>query len=81
VNSIRFVRLIEEANRDREKIRPTLVEIATDELENTLAAEAMYTNAPWLNHKLRLDVGMPDSLEMVREKRGLLEAFLGAGRG
>ena len=76
VNSIRFVRLIEEAKGDREKIRPALVEIAKDELENTRAAERMYAGAPWLNHKLRLDVGMPDSLHMVREKLRLLEGFL-----
>ena len=76
VNSIRFVRLIEEAKGDREKIRSALVEIARDELENTVAAEAVYTKAPWLNHKLRLDVGMPDSLEMVRAKRELLEGYL-----
>jgi hypothetical protein len=77
VNSIRFVRLIEEAKGEREKIRPALLEIAKDELENTIAAERMYTAAPWLNHQLRLDVGMPDSLEMVRAKRGLLEEYLG----
>jgi hypothetical protein len=76
VNSIRFVRLIEEAKGERAKIRPALMEIARDELENTVAAEKMYTNTPWLNHKLRLDVGMPDSLEMVRAKRELLEGYL-----
>ena len=76
VNSIRFVRLIEEAKGEREKIRPELMEIAKDELENTVAAETMYASTPWLNHKLRLDVGMPDSLEMVREKRRLLQRYL-----
>ncbi|MEA2711445.1 MAG: hypothetical protein QOF78_4046 [Phycisphaerales bacterium] len=80
VNTIRFVRLIEEAKGDREKIRPVLVEIAKDELENTQAAEKMYEATPWLNHNLRLDVGMPDSLSMVREKRRLLEAYLAAGK-
>jgi hypothetical protein len=80
VNSIRFVRLIEEAKGDGEKIRPVLVEIAKDELENALAAEEMYERTPWLNHELRLDVGMPNSLAMVREKRRLLEAYLGAGK-
>ena len=77
VNSIRFVRLIEEAKGDRESIRPALVDIARDELANTREAEAMYERTPWLNHELRLDVGMPDSLGMVREKRRLLEAYLG----
>jgi hypothetical protein len=76
VNSIRFVRQIEDAKGDRERIRDTLTPIAQDELENARAAQAMYTAAPWLNHKLRLDVGMPDSLDMLREKIRLLEAYL-----
>ena len=77
VNSIRFVRLVEEAKGEREKIRAKLVEIAADELENARAAKAMYERMPWLNHELRLDVGMPSSLAMLREKVRLLEAFLG----
>jgi hypothetical protein len=76
VNSIRFVRLIEEAAGDRARVRPALAEIARDELENARAADAMYAAAPWLNHNLRLDVGMPDSLVMLREKVRLLEEYL-----
>ena len=76
VNTIRFVRLIEEAKGDRESIRPKLVDIAQDELANAKAAKTMYDAAPWLNHKLRLDVGMPDSLDMLAEKVRLLEAFV-----
>jgi hypothetical protein len=77
VNSIRFVRLVEEAKGNRDSIRPKLTDIARDELANARAAEAMYERTPWLNHELRLDVGMPSSLGMVREKVRLLEAFVG----
>ena len=79
VNTIRFVRLIEEAHSDRKSIRPALLEIARDELANTAAALTMYERAPWLSHHLRLDVGMPPSVEMVREKIRLLEKYLADG--
>ena len=79
VNTIRFVRLIEEASGDRKSIRPTLLEIARDELANAAAALTMYERAPWLSHHLRLDVGMPPSIEMVREKIRLLEKYLADG--
>jgi hypothetical protein len=76
VNTIRFLRLVEEAKGDRAAIRPKLAEIATDELANAKSARKVYESAPWLNHKLRLDVGMPDSLAMIDEKIRLLETFL-----
>jgi hypothetical protein len=76
VNTIRFVRLIEEAKGDRAAVRPKLIEIATDELANAKSARKVYETAPWLNHKLRLDVGMPDSFSMIDEKIRLLETFL-----
>jgi hypothetical protein len=76
VNTIRFVWLIERAGGDRQKIRGELVPIATDELDNVRAARGIYEKAPWLNHNLRLDVGVNDSLAMLDEKIRLLEAFL-----
>jgi hypothetical protein len=36
----------------------------------------MYDAAPWLNHRLRFDIGVPDSAKMIAEKVRLLEAFL-----
>ena len=79
VNTLKFVRLMEEAKGDRDSIRPALMEIAKDELANAKSARAVYERAPWLNHKLRLDVGMPDSLSMIDEKIRLLEKYLASG--
>jgi hypothetical protein len=79
VNTIQFIRLIEEAKGDRASIRAALVDIAQDELANAKSARTMFENAPWLNHKLRLDVGMPDSLSMMDEKIRLLEKYLAGG--
>ncbi len=76
VNTIRFIRAVEVAKGDRQSIRAQLVEIASDELANARAARRIYDAAPWLNHKLRLDVGAPDSLAMIEEKVRLLEAFV-----
>jgi hypothetical protein len=78
VNTLHFVRRIEEVAGEREKIRPELNQIAADELENARAARKVYEVAPWLNHKLRLDVGVNDSLVMMDEKIRLLEGYLKA---
>ncbi|HVF09493.1 MAG TPA: hypothetical protein VNA16_01750 [Abditibacteriaceae bacterium] len=69
-NTLKFIRL-KEAGAERS----TLHEIAYDELGNTRNARRIYEAAPWLNHALRLDVGMPDSIRMVEEKIRLLEAY------
>jgi hypothetical protein len=79
VNTLKFIRMIEEAKGDRVSIRPALVGIAQDELDNAKSARGMYQAAPWLNHNLRLDVGMPDSLSMLDEKIRLLEKYLAGG--
>ncbi|MEO6436977.1 MAG: hypothetical protein ABIP55_14625, partial [Tepidisphaeraceae bacterium] len=76
VNVIQFNRMVEAAKGDRQSIRPALTELVTDELENTRAAAKVYDAAPWLNHNLRLDVGVPDSTGMIRAKVALLEEFL-----
>jgi hypothetical protein len=76
VNTIRVLRLTEQAHGQHEKIRPTLSEIAADELDNARAARKLYQSAPWLNHNLRLDVGMNDSVAMLDEKIRLLEAYV-----
>jgi retron-type reverse transcriptase len=76
VNTIRFVRRVEEVGGKRETIKPELVEIAKDELENARAARKTYEIAPWLSHKLRLDVGINDSLVMIDEKIRLLEGYV-----
>lgn len=76
VNVIYFLRLKEGNVKDADE---RFTGIARDELENTRAARAMYEVAPWLNHKLRLDIGVPDSVQMIDAKLRLLEAFL-AGR-
>jgi hypothetical protein len=76
VNTIRFIRLIEEAKGDRNAIRDQLLPIAKDELENAQLARKVYERAPWLNHKLRLDMGGPDSLAMIDEKVRLLETYV-----
>ena len=55
---------------------PRYNELARDEVENARAAGKVYEAAPWLNHELRLDIGVNDSLKMVAEKVRLLEAFL-----
>ena len=71
VNTIRFLREREGA---RDAVR--LKQIAADELANARAAKVIYESMPCLNHNLRLDVGVPDSLVMVGEKIRLLEKFL-----
>lgn len=79
VNSIRFIRLIEEAKDDRNAIKDQLIPIAKDELENAELAKKVYERAPWLNHNLRLDMGGPDSVAMIDEKIRLLKTYLNDG--
>jgi hypothetical protein len=73
VNTIRFLRQRETGIEDTD---PRQREVAADELENARSAATIYQRAPWLNHKLRLDVGVPDSIGMVSEKIRLLDDFL-----
>ncbi|HVF09495.1 MAG TPA: hypothetical protein VNA16_01760 [Abditibacteriaceae bacterium] len=56
--------------------RSTLQEIAHDELGNTRQVRRIYEAAPWLNHALRLDVGMPDSIRMAEDKIRLPEEHI-----
>ena len=76
VNVIRFLRLHEQSGGEPAKHRLALVEVAKDELANTHAARRVYEVAPWLNHNLRLDVGVGDSLAMIDAKLRLLDEFL-----
>lgn len=71
LNTLLFLR-DKEAGADRS----TLQAVARDELHNSHAAQRIYEAAPWLNHRLRLDVGVPDSTGVLREKIRLLEEFL-----
>lgn len=73
VNVIHYIRLREGNVPDADA---RYNELAKDELENTKAAGKVYEVAPWLNHKLRLDVGVNDSVKMIEEKVKLLEGFL-----
>jgi hypothetical protein len=69
-NVIRFLHLRE---KNQASELPT---IAKDELENTRAARSIYERAPFLNHKLRLDLATNDSVAMIDAKIALLESFL-----
>ena len=69
-NTLKFIRCKAEG-----VARSTLQEIARDELGNTRGARRVYETAPWLNHALRLDIGVPDSIGRVEEKIRLLEEF------
>ncbi len=71
-NVIHFLRL-REKNQTSE-----LPAIAKDELENTRAARSIYEQAPWLNHKLRLDLATNDSIAMIDAKIDLLVKYLAA---
>jgi hypothetical protein len=73
VNVIYYIRLREGNVPDADA---RYNELAKDELENTKAAGKVYEVAPWLNHRLRLDVGVNDSVKMIDEKVKLLEGFL-----
>ena len=72
VSTIRFLRAKESGAEKR-----ALVDIAREELGNTVAARKVYEAAPWLSHAMRLDIGAPDSLTMIDEKVRLLEGFIG----
>jgi hypothetical protein len=73
VNVIYYIRLREGNVPDADA---RYNELAKDELENTRAAGKVYEAAPWLNHKLRFDVGVNDSVKMIEAKVKLLEGFL-----
>lgn len=72
VSTILFLRA-----RDAKADHATLVSIARDELPNAQAARTLYLEAPWLNHCLRLDVGVPNSIAMLDEKIRQIELFVG----
>jgi hypothetical protein len=69
-NTLKFIQIKESGGE-----QSTLQEIARDELGNTRSARRVYETAPWLNHALRLDIGVPDSISMVDEKIRLLEEY------
>jgi hypothetical protein len=73
VNVIYFLRLKEGSVKPTD---PRFTDLARDELENAVAAGKVYERAPYLNHRLRFDIGVPDSTKMIAEKAKLLEAFL-----
>jgi hypothetical protein len=73
VNVIRFLHLKEGGVPLTDK---RLRDIAQDEFDNARDALSIYQRAPWLNHKLRLDVGVPDSTDMIKAKVKLLETYL-----
>ena len=73
VSTFRFNRLVEQ---DAKKNTDELRRLARDELANAEAALKMFEAGPWLNHQLRLDVGAPDSVAMLKEKIKLLNDYL-----
>jgi len=71
LNTLLYLEALESGTGEK-----TLREVARDELYNSREAVRIYEAAPWLNHKLRLDVGMPDSTGVLTEKIRLLEQFV-----